>query len=143
MAKAEKIKELKLKLETSPSEYTVVKRVEGPEGKGKAGVWVMTESKTAQEAKVSTFIGIGDKGERTINLMLTGQEGEAGKAVFERVRAKLQERLPEGYKIEGQDYDAEKGLMTFKISAPEGRKTDETLVRKLVESLKDALKSTK
>ncbi len=132
-AKEEKLKELEVKLEKAPGEFTVVQARRAGEAEGKAGVWVMEKDKAAQTAKAKVMIGIGDKGDRTISLIFTGQEGEAGKAAFERAIASLKKELPDGYKLVEQEFDAEKGTMTFKISAPEGKKTDETLIRKLVE----------
>ena len=77
----------------------------------------------------------GEK-EGEINLMLTGHDGEAGQAAFERAVTKLRRDLPEGYKLIEQKYDPENGGMFFKIAGPEGKKTDEALVKKLVDSLR-------
>ncbi len=53
------------------------------------------------------------------------------------------EALAEGYKIVEQKYDAEKGTMSFKVEAPEGKTTDQTLIRKIVDSLKETIKAGK
>jgi beta-lactamase regulating signal transducer with metallopeptidase domain len=142
-ANAEKLKEIGLKLEKSSGAFTVVKRIGEDEAEGKTGVWVVGEGQAADAARAKVMVGIGDKDERTISLVFTGQKGEAGQADYERVAAKLKKDLPAGYKIEQQNFDAENGAMTFKITAPEGGKTDEAFIRKLVDSVKDTLKSGK
>jgi beta-lactamase regulating signal transducer with metallopeptidase domain len=137
-AKEEKLKELELDLDKEPGELTVIKEIDGDKAEGKADVWVMEKSKAAKEAKAKAMIRISDK-EGEISLMFTGQDGEAGKAVFERAIASLKKDLPEGYKLTEQNYDAEKGTMTFKIATPEGKKPDENLVRKLVDIVKEEI----
>jgi hypothetical protein len=93
---------------------------------------------------IKVVTGSGDKSDGTISLIFTGQEGgEEGKAAFERTVAALKKDLPEGYKLAEQEYDADKGVMTFKIAAPKGQKTDAKLIRELVESLKEAFKTIK
>ncbi len=88
-----------------------------------------------QDAKgAKAIIGIGEKKARST--LLTGHDGEAGQAAFERAVTKLRRDLPEGYKLIEQKYDPENGVMFFKIAGPEGKKTDEALVKKLVDSLK-------
>ena len=74
-----------------------------------------------------------------ISLLFTGHDGEAGQASFERAIVALKKALPEGYTLAEQKYDGENGTMTFKIAAPEGKKTDETLVKKLVDAVKGAI----
>ncbi|MGZ5496774.1 MAG: hypothetical protein ACXWFO_08465, partial [Candidatus Aminicenantales bacterium] len=92
--------------------------------------------KAVKDAKgAKAIIGIGEK-EGEISLLFTGHDGEAGQAAFERAVAKLKQDLPEGYKLAEQKYDAENGVMTFKIATPEGKKTGEALVKKLIDSLK-------
>jgi beta-lactamase regulating signal transducer with metallopeptidase domain len=142
-AKEEKLKELEVKFEKAPGEFTVVKRVGEGKAESNVGVWVMEKDKAAQSAKAKVMVGMNDKDGRTISLVFTGQEGEAGKAAFERAIASLKKELPDGYKIVEQEFDAEKGVMTFKISAPEGKKTDETLIRKLVELVQKDIKAGK
>jgi beta-lactamase regulating signal transducer with metallopeptidase domain len=137
-AKEEKLKELELDIDKEPGELSVIKEIDSDKAEGKADVWVMEKSKAAKEAKAKAMIRISDK-EGEISLMFTGQEGEAGKAVFERAIASLKKDLPEGYKLAEQNYDAEKGTMTFKIATPEGKKPDETLVRKLVDIVKEEI----
>jgi len=144
-AKEEKLKELKIKLDKAPEEVAWAKaaRAGVALSEGKAGVWVLEKDKVAQTEKIKVVTESGDKSDGAISLIFTGQEGEAGKAAFERAIAALKKDLPEGYKLAEQKYDAENGTMTFKISAPEGKKTDQTLVRRLVDTVKDALKSEK
>jgi hypothetical protein len=142
-AKEEKLKELEVKVQKAPGEFTVVKRVGGEKAEGKVDVWVMEKDKAAQSGKAKVIVGVSEKDGRTINLIFTGQEGEAGKAAFERAIATLKKELPEGYKLAEQEFDADKGTMTFKIAGPDGKKLDETLVRKLVEAVQRSIKSEK
>jgi beta-lactamase regulating signal transducer with metallopeptidase domain len=159
-ANADKLKELSYKFDKGRTEYVFTKRLSGEEAEaraftlkmekekeaeaaeGKAGVWVYEKSKSDKTAKARVFIGSDDKNGGTINLIFTGQDGEAGKAAFERAVAKLKKELPEGYKIVEQEYEADNGAMTFKISTPEGKKMDETLVKKLVELVQSEIKKT-
>ncbi len=140
-ANEEKFKEIGLKFDKAPGAFSVVKRLGKEEAFSKADVWVVGEGQAAAEAKV--MVGIADENGRTISLVFTGRKGDAGRADFEKALARLEKDLPQGYKIVEQKYDAEKGAMTFKIEAPEGGKTDEALVRKLVDSVKTVLKSNK
>jgi len=142
-AKEEKLKQFQLKFDKAPGEYTVVKRVAGEEISPKSGVWVIDEDKAAKAGQARVMVGIEGKDSRSISLIFTGAEGDAGQAAFERAGAALKKGLPEGYKIAEQKYDADKGTMTFKVEAPEGGKTETGLVKKLVESVKDALKTGK
>jgi hypothetical protein len=157
-ANADKLKAISYKFDKGRTEYVFTKRLSGEEAEakaftlkmekekeaeaaeGKAGVWVYEKSKSDKTAKARVFIGSDDKNGGTINLIFTGQDGEAGKAAFERAVAKLKKELPEGYKIVEQEYEAEQGTMTFKISVPEGKKTDEALVKKLVELVQSEIK---
>ena len=142
-ANAAKLKDIGIKFEKSPGTFTVVKRIGEDEVQGKTGVWAVEKGKAAGEEKAKVMVGIGDTNDRTISLVFTGQTGEAGRAAFEKAVAKLEQELPEGYKIIEQKYDPDKGTMNFKVTAPEGGKTDATFIRKLVESVKGTLKSGK
>lgn len=140
-AAEEKIKEIGIKLDKAPGSFSVVKRI--GEAEGKTGVWVVEQGQAFGEGQAKVMVGIGDENERSINMVFTGAKGDAGRADFEKAQARLKKDLPAGYKIVEQKYDADKGAMTFKIEAPEGGKTDEALIRKLVESVKATLKSAK
>jgi len=142
-AKEEKLKELEFKVRKAQGEVAVVRKIRESEAEGKADVWVMEKSKAAQSAKAKAMIGVDDKDGRTINLIFTGQDGEAGKAAFERAITTLKKDLPEGYKLIEQKFDADNGTMTFKIATPEGKAFDKTIVKKLVDSLKDVTKLEK
>jgi len=87
------------------------------------------------------MIAFDDKDGSSINLVFTGRDGEAGQAAFEQAIVTLKKELPEGYRLVEQKYDAANGTMTFKVTAPEGQKTDETIVKKLVETIKNAIKN--
>jgi hypothetical protein len=85
------------------------------------------------------MVAAGDKEPGAIAMVFTGHEGEAGKAVFERSIAALKKALPEGYTIAEQKFDAEDGTIRFKVAAPEGKKVDKELVKKLVDAVKTAI----
>jgi beta-lactamase regulating signal transducer with metallopeptidase domain len=140
-AKQDKLKTFTYEFDKEPVEYVFSKRSSGDEAKSYS--WVMENSKAVKDAKgAKAVIGIGEK-EGEISLLFTGYDGEAGKAAFERAIAKLKQDLPEGYKLAEQKYDAENGVMTFKIATPEGKKMDETLVKKIVDSVNEAVKAAK
>jgi hypothetical protein len=92
------------------------------------------------EIKVGKEPGIAAEDATTIQLVATGKAGEEGRKAYERAVAKLKEDLPDGYKLLEQNYDEESGAMTFKISSPEGKVGNESLIKKLVESLKAEVK---
>jgi beta-lactamase regulating signal transducer with metallopeptidase domain len=145
-AKEEKLKELELKFDETPSGFggfKVVRKGGADEADSKTGIWVYEKDKAAQAAKAKVMVGFNEKDGRTINLIFTGHEGEAGKAAFERAIVSLKKDLPEGYKLIEQEFDADNGTMTFKIAAPEGQKTDETIIRKLVDKVKEIVKPEK
>ncbi len=132
-AKEDKLKTFSYEFDKEPGEYVFSKR-SGDEAKSYS--WVMEDSKAVKDAKgAKAIIGIGEK-EGEISLLFTGYDGEAGKAAFERAIVQLKKDLPEGYKLAEQKYDAESGVMTFKIASPEGQKIDKALVRKLIDGLK-------
>jgi beta-lactamase regulating signal transducer with metallopeptidase domain len=138
-----KLDKIGVRLEKAPGEFQVIKRIGEDEAESKTGVWVHEKGQASAEGTARVMVGIGDRNERSINMVFTGEKGDAGRADFEKAQAQLKKDLPAGYKIVEQKYDAEKGAMTFKIEAPEGAKTDEAVVRKLVESVKSTLKSAK
>ena len=139
-AKEEKLRAFELKFDKEPGTF-VFKKSGAEETEGKSFAWVTAEAKdkAAWEAKNKAIIHIQEKDDGMISLLFTGQDGEAGQASFERATAALKKALPEGYTLAEQKYDGENGTMTFKLSAPEGKKTDETLVKKLVDAVKSAI----
>ncbi len=138
-AKEAKLKELKFKVDRVPGEPVLIKKVRETEAEGGNTV-VVTEGKALGTAKGRVFVATGDKNEGTINLVFTGHEGEASQAAFERAVTTLEKELPEGYKLVEQKYDSEDGTMTFKVAAPEGKKTDGELIRKLVKMVQEQIK---
>jgi hypothetical protein len=151
-AKEEKLNELKMKFESAPAEVTVVKKIGegdavvyekalGDKPEGAATVWVTKQDEPAAIAKV----GIG-KDDNTIQIALSGIKSEEGRSAYPLGVAavdRLKKDLPEGYRILESKYDKDAGTMTFKIAPPEGAKVDEKLIRKLVDSLKEAIKTKK
>jgi beta-lactamase regulating signal transducer with metallopeptidase domain len=149
-AKEEKLREFKYKFDVASPEVTVVKKIHEGEAMsdvvfekraeemaaGKGGTWV---AKADQPGQV--YVSVPDD---TINLVFTAAgDGGLGAADFERAVAQLKKELPEGYKILEQKLDAENGVMTFKISPPQGAKVDGKLVRKIVDSVKETIKTKK
>jgi hypothetical protein len=139
-AKEEKFRSFEYKFDKEPGTF-VFKKSGGEEAEGQSFTWVTTKAKdkAAGEAQAKAVIALGEKDDGMISLIFTGQDGEAGQASFERAIVALKKALPEGYALAEQKYDAENGTMTFKISAPEGKKADETLVKKLVDAAKSAI----
>jgi len=155
-AKEEKLRELKFKFDVAQPEVIVVKKIGEGEAKGDvvvyekalgdkpegaATVWVVKADEAAAIAKV----GIG-KDDNTIQIALSGIKSEEGRSAYPLGVAavdRLKKDLPEGYRILESKYDKDAGTMTFKIAPPEGAKVDEKLIRKLVDSLKEAIKTKK
>jgi beta-lactamase regulating signal transducer with metallopeptidase domain len=133
-ANEEKLEELHVTIEKRPGEHTVVKRMRGDAPEGKSGIWVSETGKTVKIAAAA---------EGTVNIILTGNKGDEGKKAFELALSTLKKELPEGYKVVGQGFDPEAGTMTFGIAVPEGKKTDEAAIRKVVDRLKEVIKTDK
>jgi len=134
-ANEEKLDKLKIKLEKAPGEYFVTKRFGEGEAKSDVAVWLTKSDEASASAKVMIKDG------NTIQIVVGGKG--TGPEDYERVAANLKKEMPAGYKLVGQEFDAENGMMTFKLSAPEGKTVDEQTVRKLVEGLKTEVKTKK
>lgn len=117
-----KLDKFEFKFDKEPGQIKVVKKIRGEE----------TEAEAAEKSMAVTKIVAKDDG--LIQIVLVGKG--TGPEDFERAVAKLKKELPEGYRLLEQNYDAGSGAMTFKIAPPEGKKSDEKLVQKLVESLR-------
>ncbi|MCX6570593.1 MAG: hypothetical protein NT006_04120 [Candidatus Aminicenantes bacterium] len=117
-----KLDKFELKFDKEPGQIKIVKKIRGE------------EAEAAEESMAVTKVVAKDDG--LIQIVLTGREGDAGRKAYELAVAKLKKELPEGYRLLEQNYDVESGAMTFKIALPEGKKSDEKLVQKLVDSLR-------
>jgi beta-lactamase regulating signal transducer with metallopeptidase domain len=137
-AKEEKLRSFEYKFDHEPGTF-VVKKSGAEEAEGKSFVWVSSKDGEDKTAKAKVMVAAGDKEPGAIAMVFTGHEGEAGKAVFERSIAALKKALPEGYTIAEQKFDAEDGTIRFKVAAPEGKKVDKELVKKLVDAVKTAI----
>ena len=146
-AREAKLDKLDLKFVKEPGELKVAKKID--EAEPAVGVAVVEKSRP-HEAKVRTGVWIYEDGkarEATVGIekddntiqIVGGGKGTTAKD-FERVVARLKKDLPEGYSLVKQEFDQENGTMSFKIAPPEGKKVDEKVARKLVDSLKDELK---
>jgi hypothetical protein len=137
-AKEEKLRSFAYTFDKDPGTFVVKKRADD-EAEGRSFVWVTSKDGEDKTAKAKVAVAVGDKEPGAIAMVFTGHEGEAGKAMFERSIAALKKALPEGYTVAEQKFDEESGTIRFKVAAPEGRKVDETLVKKLVDAVKTAL----
>ncbi len=126
-----KLGDFKLDLVIEPGELTIAKKID--EATARTGVWIYEDGK-ARKATV----GI-EKDDNTIQIVDV-DKGTTAKD-FERVVARLKKDLPEGYSLVKQEFDQENGTMVFKIAPAEGKKVDEKVIRKLVDSLKAELKN--
>jgi beta-lactamase regulating signal transducer with metallopeptidase domain len=150
-ANDEKLKKLHMTFEEAPAEVTVVKKigegeakgdvvvyekVRGDKAEGATSLWFANRDEAGAIAKVGVYTG-----DNSIQIVLVNKGTSA--ADFERAAANLKKELPEGYKLVEQKFDPENGTMTFKISSPEGKKIDEQTVRKLVDGVKEAIKTNK
>jgi len=137
-AKHEKLGSFAYSFDKEPGTF-VVRKSGGDAAEGKTFTWVEGKDGSDKMAKASVIVASGDKEPGAIAMVFTGQEGEAGKAVFERSIAALKKALPEGYTVAEQKFDAEAGTIRFKVAAPEGKKVDKDLVKKLVDAVKTAI----
>ena len=138
--KEEKLRKFEFKFDKEPVEIKVVKKILGDEAKGDLAVWVAEGDKDdeADEAKAVTKVIAKDD---AIQIVLGGKG--MGREAYDRALAKLKKDLPEGYKLLESRFDEKAGPtgmiwgeMTFKIAPPEGKKSDQKLIRKLVDSLR-------
>jgi len=134
-AKEDKLKELEVKLEKIPRAAAVAKAVAGGKAEGRVGVWI-SEGDTAKVVAESK-----DKEDRTIHIIAGGKE--SSREDYDRALARLKKELPEGYTLLDSSFDEETGMMVVKIAPPEGEKRDPGFVRKLVDALKDEIKTKK
>lgn len=151
-AKEEKLREFEYKLDKAPTEVTVIKKIgedevkgdvvvyekiRGDEAKGKVAVWVTEGGETGKDKdKTYAYREVG-KDDNTIQIVIGGKG--MGREAYDRAIAKLKKELPEGYKLLESNFDEKSGGMpgmTLKIAPPEGKKSDQKLIRKLVDSLR-------
>ena len=118
----------------------IEKKTAGHRSAGQTTVWITEKGHPVKVDEAKAVVRAAGDGDANINIILTGKTGEEGKKAYERALAELKKRLPEGYKLAGQSFDPENGTMVFGIAAAEGMKTDETVVRKLVEALQAEIK---
>jgi len=137
----------KIREDEAKGDVVVYEKIRGDKAKGDLAVWVAEGDKDdeADEAKAVAKVGVVTA-DNTIQILLSGIEGGEGRSTYPLGVAaidRLKKDLPEGYKILESKYDKDAGTMTFKIAPPEGTKVDEKLVRKLVDSLNEAIKTKK
>ena len=132
-ASEEKLRRFDIKLDKEPGVAAVVEKIVEDETKGKIDIQVTEGVKAATN---KTIISVTADDTATIQLIATGKAGEEGRVAYAWAVAQLKKDLPEGYKLLEQNYNEESGTMTFKISSPKGKKDIESLIRKLVWSLK-------
>jgi flagellar motility protein MotE (MotC chaperone) len=155
-AKEEKLREFKYKFDVAQPEVTVVKKIGEDEAKGDVVVYEKTRVDKAEGAATAWVTKADESGaftkvgivtaDNTIQILLSGIEGGEGRSTYPLGVAavdRLKKDLPEGYRILESNYDKDAGTMTFKIAPPEGTKVDEKIIRKLVDGLKEAIKTKK
>jgi beta-lactamase regulating signal transducer with metallopeptidase domain len=136
-ASEEKLPKLGLKLDREPDVAVAVEKIVKDETKGKIALQVTEGVNAATVKTITTFTADGTA---TIQLITTGKAGEEGRVAYAWAVAQLKKDLPEGYKLLEQNYNEESGTMTFKVTAPKGKKDIESLIRNLVWSLKAEVK---
>jgi beta-lactamase regulating signal transducer with metallopeptidase domain len=136
-ASEEKLPKLGIKIDKEPGVAVAVEKIVKDEIKDRIALQI-TEGVKA--ATVKTITSVSADNAATILLIATGKAGEEGREAYTRAVAKLKDELPEGYKLLEQNYDEDSGTITFKVTAPEGKKDNESLIRKLVDSLKAEVK---
>lgn len=136
-ASEEKLPNLGIEIDKEPGLAVGVEKTVKDETKGKIALQ-FTEGVKAAAAK--TIISYTADGTATIQIVAAGKAGEEGRVAYAWAAAQLKKDLPEGYKLLEQNYNEESGTMTFKITFPEGKQNIESLIRKLVWSLKAEVK---
>lgn len=136
-ADEEKSPKLGIEIDKEPGVAAVVEKTVKDETEGKIALQV-TEGVNA--ATHRTIISFTADGTATIQLVATGKAGEEGRVAYAWAVAQLKKDLPEGYNLLEQNYNEESGTMTFKVTVPKGKKDIESLIRKLVWSLKAEVK---
>jgi beta-lactamase regulating signal transducer with metallopeptidase domain len=136
-ASEEKLPNLGIEIDKEPGLAVGVEKTVKDETKGKIALQV-TEGVKAATAK--TIISCTADGTATIQIVTAGKAGEEGRVAYAWAAAQLKKDLPEGYKLLEQNYNEESGTMTFKVTIPKGKTDIESLIRKLVWSLKAEVK---
>ena len=137
----EKIREIRKQVEAvkaNKTDFTALEAsLENLEAELKANeekaLWVTEEDEAGIAAKIIV------KDESAFEIKIAGKKDKEGREAYDRAVAKLKKDLPEGYTFE-PEFNEQSGAMTFKIKIPEGKKHDKSLMRKLVDSLKEEVK---
>jgi beta-lactamase regulating signal transducer with metallopeptidase domain len=140
-AKEEKLKEFEVKLDKAPGEVTFVKEIHTDKSEGKATVWVAEKDKIEEAHEGRAYVKVENKDKGGLTLVW-GQKG-LSRETYDRALAKLKKDLPEGYKLLESNFDEKAAEMTFKIAPPEGKERDPKLTRKLIDGLREEIKTKK
>jgi len=111
------------------------KRVEAKaaaEGKPDIGVDIAEHAH-----KDSIKVVVKEKG--SFSLYYEVEAGEKGRKAYDRIVARVEKELPEGFTLE-PDFEEESGLITLKVSGPFEKGAPSELVQKLADSIREETK---
>jgi len=117
----------------------IEKKTAGHKSAGQTTVWITEKGHPVKVDEAKAVVRAAGDGDANINIILTGKTGEEGKKAYERALAELKRGCPKATSSPGSPSIRER-TMVFGIAAAEGMKTDETVVRKLVEALQAEIK---
>jgi beta-lactamase regulating signal transducer with metallopeptidase domain len=132
-AKEEKLRALEIKIEKERIDDEAMDKIVEGKAEGDVIVYKKIHRAEAEAGESKAIVKVQAKDDGLIQIVL-GETG-MGREAYDRAIAKLKKDLPEGYKLLESNFDEKTAEMTFKIAPPEGKKSDEKLIRKLVDSL--------
>ena len=116
-----------------PGKLMVGKKILEDKAAKDAGIAFLAEDEPVRARTMTAFVAEGDA---TIQVSL---KGETSREAYDRAVARIKKDLPEGCRLD-PEYDEESGMMTFKITLPEGEMDRRDLMEKLVEGIKEEVK---
>ncbi len=131
----EEFKAVKLRFSDKPITYSAVRKK--VDEKGNVALWI-----GEGDAPRSVTITTGKKG--SFSMAIAAGASGMTRENYERIVDRIKKELPEGYEVEA-DYDSDfkekSGVLTLKISGPEGTTgVSSELAKKLAEILKEEIK---
>jgi hypothetical protein len=136
-ADEEKFPKLGIEIDKEPDLAVAVREAVKAKVEPRIGIEIREGVNTATVKTITSYTADGTA---TIQIIAAGKAGEEGRKAYARAAAKLKKDMPADFNLLEQNYDEESGTMTFKFTAPQGNKNNESLIRKLVESLKAEVK---
>ncbi|NOR14099.1 MAG: hypothetical protein GQ544_00180 [Candidatus Aminicenantes bacterium] len=130
---SEELQHADVYVHTAPKAFTI-RRSAKAHAEGKANVWVMDE----KEGNVVVTV----HNEGNVTIVFHDNFDREHKEKFEQVVKKLKGDLPEGYELKSKIHDSS-GTITITVTGVQDDKDHESIVKKLIDSIKKELEKIK